>query len=250
MVDYNKFMKTAIITGASQGIGSEIAKTLAKNNYYVVINYNNSEKEALELKNQLNEQSLACDIFKANIAIPGDVKALIDFAYAKYRRIDLLVNNAGISKPNMLIDSSYEDINNLVSTNLLGCIYCTKEVSNIMLSQKSGNIINIASIWGEHGGSCESVYSATKGGIISFTKALAKELGYNGIRVNCISPGFIDTKMNKNLSKEDVDDIISDIPLNRLGNVQDIANAVLWLSSDQASYVNGQILSINGGWLI
>ncbi len=135
----------------------------------------------------------------------------------------------------------------VIMTDLVGCITLCREAAKVMLQQKYGNIVTVSSIWGEVGGSCESVYSAAKGGIISFTKALSKELAPNGIRVNCISPGFIDTDINAHLSKEDVKDITDSIPLGRIGTPQDVANAAVWLISDKSSYVNGAVISVNGG---
>ncbi len=241
-------MKTAIITGASNGIGQQIARLLAHNNYNVVIGYNTDKLSAQKLEEELVSQGLSAVACHADIAKAEDTAHLANFALQKFGKIDLLVNNAGICKTGLLIDLSADDIQNVISTNLVGTILMSKAVAGHMLSNQSGNIINISSIWGEIGGSCESVYSASKGGIIALTKALAKELGYNHIRVNCIAPGLVDTKMNSNLSEQDIADIVEDIPCGRMGNVDDIAQAVLWLDSDKASYINGQVLSINGGW--
>ncbi|MGN0797681.1 MAG: elongation factor P 5-aminopentanone reductase [Christensenellales bacterium] len=241
-------MKTAIITGASRGIGRATATLLAQNNYNVVINYNSSEEQAKALVDELTVQGLSAVCYKADVSDEAQAEALVRFTLDRWGKVDLLVNNAGISASGLLIDMPIEQINNTIAVNLTGTIVMTQKVAKCMLSNRSGNIINISSIWGEIGGSCEAVYSATKGGIIAFSKAMAKELGYNNIRVNCISPGIIDTDMNARLSACDLQDIIDDIPCQRIGSTDDIAKAVLWLASDEASYINGQVLSINGGW--
>lgn len=241
-------MKTAIITGASRGIGKAIATLLAQNNYNVVINYNHSEEQAKALVDELTAQGLSAVCYKADVSDEAQAEALVRFTLDRWGKVDLLVNNAGISASGLLIDMPIEQINDTIAVNLTGTIVMTQKVAKGMLSNQSGNIVNISSIWGEIGGSCEAVYSATKGGVIAFSKAMAKELGYNGIRVNCIAPGIIDTDMNARLSTSDVQNIIDDIPCQRIGRAEDIAKAVLWLASDEASYINGQVLSINGGW--
>lgn len=241
-------MKTAIITGASRGIGRATATLLAQNDYNVVINYNHSEDQAKALVNELTAQGLSAVCYKADVSDEAQAEALVRFTLDRWGKVDLLVNNAGVSASGLLIDMPIEQINDTIAVNLTGTIVMTQKVAKGMLSNQSGNIINISSIWGEIGGSCEAVYSATKGGIIAFSKAMAKELGYNGIRVNCIAPGIIDTDMNARLSTSDVQNIIDDIPCQRIGRAEDIAKAVLWLASDEASYINGQVISINGGW--
>lgn len=241
-------MKTAIITGASRGIGRATATLLAQNDYNVVINYNHSEDQAKALVDELTAQGLSAVCYKADVSDEAQAEALVRFTLDRWGKVDLLVNNAGISTSGLLIDMPTPQINDTIAVNLTGTIVMTQKVAKGMLSNQSGNIINISSIWGEIGGSCEAVYSATKGGVIAFSKAMAKELGYNGIRVNCIAPGIIDTDMNARLSTSDVQNIIDDIPCQRIGRAEDIAKAVLWLASDEASYINGQVLSINGGW--
>lgn len=241
-------MKTAIITGASRGIGKAIATLLAQNDYNVAINYNHSEDQAKALVDELTAQGLSAVCYKADVSDEAQAEALVRFTLDRWGKVDLLVNNAGVSASGLLIDMPIEQINDTIAVNLTGTIVMTQKVAKSMLSNQSGNIINISSIWGEIGGSCEAVYSATKGGVIAFSKAMAKELGYNGIKVNCIAPGIIDTDMNARLSTSDVQNIIDDIPCQRIGRAEDIAKAVLWLASDEASYINGQVLSINGGW--
>lgn len=240
-------MKTAIITGASRGIGSAIAQTLAKKGYAVIVGFCKNQSKAQEVCDLIIKDGGIAEPYKCDVAKPSDIKLMVQYVKSKYGTVDVAVANAGIGAYGMLIDHSDETISNVINTNLLGCITFCREVSNVMLSQKSGSIVTISSMWGQVGGSCESVYSATKGGIIAFTKALAKELAPNGIRVNCVSPGFIDTDINSNLTQEEKDAVIAEVPLGSAGKAQDIANAVEWLVSDKASYVTGQIIGVNGG---
>ena len=239
-------MKTAIVFGGSKGIGAQIAREFANCGYFVVINYNSSklaaEKLADELKNAI--------AIKADVKNYKEVKKLADEVIMLKGQIDVAVVSSGISRKNLIIDTTEDEIKDVIDTNLIGTINAIKAVSESMLSNHKGKIITIASMWGEVGASMESIYSASKGGVIAFTKAMAKELGYNGINVNCISPGLIDTDMNKDLSKEDIDSLIENTPSSRIGVPQDIAKAAIFLASDDASYINGQVISINGGFII
>ena len=243
-------MKTAIIFGGSKGIGAQIAREFAKNGYFVVINYNSSLSAAKDLLSEIESNGGAGTIIKADISKYDECQALVNQVIKDYKKIDVAVVSSGISKTELLIDSSIEDINKVVDVNLLGTIYACKAVAPSMLSNHYGKIITISSMWGEVGASMESVYSATKGGVIAFTKSLAKELGYNGINVNTISPGLIDTEMNKHLSNEDKADLIENTPSSRIGVPQDIAKATYFIASDDASFINGQVISINGGFII
>ena len=238
-------MKTAIVFGGSKGIGAQIAREFAMGGYFVVINYNTSKSSAEALAKELNAEA-----FKADITKYDEVKALVDYVVKKYGKIDVAVVSSGISRKNLIIDASAKEITEVINTNLVGTIYAVKAVSENMLSNHYGKIITISSMWGEVGASMESVYSASKGGVIAFTKAMAKELGYNGINVNTISPGLIDTDMNKDLSKEDIASLIENTPSSRIGVPQDIAKAAYFLASDDASFINGQVISINGGFII
>ncbi|MBR3863770.1 MAG: SDR family oxidoreductase [Clostridia bacterium] len=236
-------MKTLLITGASKGIGEQIARAFFANGYNVVINYNKSEERALKLAQELNTFA-----FKADVSDYNQAKALVDFTCSKYGRIDVLVNNAGIALPQAVIqDTTENDFNNIVGVNLKGAYNCSKLVIDKMLSQGSGNIINISSIWGQVGASCEVLYSMTKAGLIGFTKALAKELAPSNIRVNAVAPGFISTDMNAHLSQDDVNEFLQSVPLGRAGSAAEVAKAVLFLASDDASYITGHVLSVNGG---
>ncbi|MBR2787375.1 MAG: 3-oxoacyl-ACP reductase FabG [Clostridia bacterium] len=238
--------KTVIITGGSRGIGANISTELATMGYNVVLNYNKSEESALKIKNQLKGKNI--EIFKADVTKREEVKKLIEFTIQKYGKIDVLVNNAGISQIKMFTDITDSDWNNMIQTNLTSCFYTTQEAVKYMINNKSGCIINISSIWGSVGASCEVHYSASKAGLDGMTKALAKELGLSNIRVNSIAPGIIDTNMNSELSKEDVESIKNEIPLQKIGNPQSITNCVKWLIEDD--YTTGQVIAINGGWAI
>ena len=243
-------MKTAIISGASRGIGKAIAITLAKEGYAVIVGFCHSRDKAQEVCDLIIKDGGIAEAYKCDVSVAKEVKAMVEYAKTKYSSIDAVVANAGIGAYGMLIDHSDEAIINVVNTNLVGCITLCREAGKVMLSQKSGNIVTVSSMWGQVGGSCESVYSATKGGIIAFSKALAKEFALSGVRVNCVSPGFIDTDINSNLTQDDKNAIVEEIPLCRAGIPQDVANAVAWLISDKASYVTGQVLSVNGGLII
>lgn len=240
--------KVVIITGASRGIGRELAKQLSISDFNVVANYNNSYDEALQLKKELNLLNKNIDIFKADVSKRIEVKDLINFTLSKYGKIDILINNAGISKTQLFQDVSDDDWNTLINNNLYSAFCVTQECLPTMINQKSGCIINISSVWGMVGSSCESIYSISKAGIDAMTKSLAKELGPSNIRVNSIAPGFIDTDMNKHYSNDDFEAIKSETPLGKIGKPYNIAQCVKWLIDD--TFTTGQIISINGGWII
>lgn len=244
------YKKTAIVTGSSRGIGKAIAVELAKNDYNVLINYKSSEKNANELKDKLIDKGYVVDIFKADVSKYTDVKSMFEYCIDKFGNIDLLVNNAGISSEGLLTDVSEEEWNNVIDTNLKSVFLCSKEALKIMISNHSGKIINITSMWGVTGGSCEVVYSASKAGIIGLTKALAKEVGPSGINVNGIAPGVIMTDMMEEFSDEDINVLKEDTPLMRIGSPQDVANVVLYLASEKSDFITGQIIGVNGGFVI
>lgn len=239
-------MKTILVTGGSRGIGRAIVEKFAKEGYNVVLNYNKSEYAALDIAKQYKN----VEIFKANVSNPKDVEAMVNFAEEKFKKIDVLVNNAGISSSSLLQDLSLEEWNNLFEVNVTGTFLVTKNVLPNMISNKSGKIINISSVWGLVGASMEVAYSASKAAIIGFTKALAKEVGPSGITVNAIAPGIVMTDMVSNLTVSEFEEIRNEIPLERIGETSDIANAAFFLASDDASYITGQVLSPNGGWVI
>ena len=238
--------KTVIVTGASKGIGREIAKELAKKGYTVIANYNKSEKQAIELKEELEKENIKIDIYKADVSKRNEVKKLVEYTINKYGKIDVLINNAGISQIKEFTQITDEDWNNMINTNLNSVFYMTQEACKNMIHNKKGCIINISSIWGVVGASCEVHYSVSKAGIDAMTKSLAKEMGPSNIRVNSIAPGIIDTKMNKKLRKEEINNIKEEIPLEKIGKAKDIEKCIEWLIEDE--YTTGQIISINGGW--
>ena len=241
-------MKTVIVTGGSRGIGAAIVVELAKNNYNVVLNYNNSEEKAKKIQKDLKEQEINIEIFKADVSKREDVKKLVNFTIEKYNNIDILINNAGIDQIKPFMDITNEDWNKIIQTNLNSVFYCSQEVLKNMIHNKKGCIINISSIWGITGASCEVAYSVSKAGIDGMTKALAKEMGLSNIRVNSIAPGIVDTDMNKELSFEELQELKNEIPLGRVAAPEEIAKSVKWLIDDE--YVTGQIISVNGGWNI
>lgn len=239
-------MKTILVTGASRGIGRSIAKTLARNNYQVIANYNKSFEQALDLQNELKKEKINIDIFKADVSKRNEVKKMINYIINKYKKIDVLINNAGIDQEGIFQDISDDEWYNVIDVNLYSVFCTTQEVVKNMISNKSGCIINISSIYGTQGGACSVAYSASKAGIDGITKSLAKELGPSNIRVNSIAPGFINTDMNNYLSKEEVNKIINETPLQKIGKPEEIAKCINWLIED--SFTTGQIISINGGW--
>ena len=241
-------MKVAIVTGASRGIGRKIAETLAEKGYEVIANYNKSENLAQNLKEELKQKGINIDIFKADVSKREEVTKLVNYAIEKYGKIDILINNAGISEEKLFVDVKDEDWDKMIQNNLYSVFCVTQETVKNMIQNKKGCIINISSIWGLVGASCESIYSISKSGIDGLTKSLAKELGPSNIRVNSIAPGLIDTDMNRNLSKEELQEIINQTPLQKIGLPEDIAKCVCWIIEDK--FTTGQIISINGGWVI
>lgn len=240
--------KVVIVTGASRGIGRDIATTLAKKGYIVIANYNKSENKAIELQQNLEKENINIDIFKADVSNRDEVKKLVQFVINKYKKIDCVINNAGIDQVKMFLDITDVDWNNMISNNLNSVFYMCQEVLPYMIHEKNGVIINISSIWGVTGASCESHYAVSKAGVDALTKSLAKEMGPSNIRINSIAPGFIDTEMNNNLNEEEKKEIKEEIPLQKIGKVEDVSRTVEWIIEDE--YITGQVISVNGGWLI
>jgi 3-oxoacyl-[acyl-carrier protein] reductase len=236
--------KVVLVTGASRGIGREIATKIAQKGYRVIANYNKSEQQAKELQKQYKN----IEIYQADVSKRDEARNMIQFIINKYGKIDVLINNAGISESKVFTDVTDEEWNRIINNNLYSAFCVTQEVVKNMINRKQGCIINISSIWGIVGASCESIYSISKAGIDSMTKSLAKELGPSNIRVNSIAPGIIDTDMNRNYNAEEINDMKKEIPLERIGKALDVAKCVEWLIEDD--YTTGQIISINGGWVI
>ena len=245
-LEKNIVNRVVVVTGGSRGIGAEIVKTLAREGYMVILNYNKSEACAKNVESEIKKEGHTVDIFKADVSKSEEARSLIQFALKKYRKIDVLVNNAGISQTKLFTDITEEDWQNMINQNLTSMFYTTQESVKNMIHNKQGLIINMSSIWGQIGASMEVHYSTAKAGIIGFTKALAKELGPSNIRVNAIAPGIIDTDMNKEYSKEEKDAIKEEIPLEKIGTPTSIAKCVKWLIEDD--YTTGEVISINGGW--
>lgn len=241
-------MKTVVVTGASKGIGRAVAKEFANNGYNVVICYNKSVSDAQQLLNEVSQTTRAIAV-KVDVSNEDDVKNMVEITKKTFGNIDVLVNCAGVSDTRLLIDSTKEDYDFVFDTNMRGTYNTCKLVGREMLSNQSGKIINISSIWGLRGGSCESVYSASKGAIIAFTKALAKELGPNGINVNVVAPGFIQTDMTKNVTEEIRQEIMDNSALGRLGTPEDVAGVISFLASEKSEFITGQVISVDGGWL-
>lgn len=242
--------KTAIITGASRGIGRATATLFAQNGYNVVINYCNSEKDAVELQNALCEHGFSCMAIKADVSNEGQVKNMFLEAEQTFGNIDVLVNNAGIAKQQLFTDVSYEEWQRMLDVNVSGVFNCCQCALPGMIRRHSGKIINVSSIWGIVGASCEVTYSTTKAAIIGLTKALAKEVGPSNINVNCVAPGVIDTEMNSTLDEQTIAGLKDETPLCKIGSPMDIANTILFLASDRASFITGQVISPNGGFVI
>ncbi len=237
--------KVALVTGGSSGIGYEISKRLSEEGYRVVVNYR-TDTEALDtFLNEINGVGM-----KADVSNMTQVEEMFTRITEKYGRLDVLVNNAGITKDTLLLRMKEEDFNQVLDINLKGTFCCTKFASNLMLKQKHGRIINLSSVIGEIGNAGQSNYAASKAGIIGFTKSVAKELATRGITVNAIAPGFIQTKMTEVLDEKTRQTILAGIPLGRFGNVEDVANLVLFLASDKANYITGQVINVDGGMVM
>ena len=234
--------KVAVVTGGSRGIGAAIVKKLAKEGYKVVLNYNKSSEEAMAIANSFEN----VETYQADMGKENEAESIIDYAYNEYGKIDLLVNNAGIDLEKLIQDTEMQEFNNIMNVNMKAVFITSKAAAKYMINQKSGSIINISSIYGVNGASGASAYSMSKGAIDALTKSLAKELGPSNIRVNSIAPGFIDTEMNSYLTVEEVQEVIEEIPLRRLGTPEEVANLVYMV--DNAEYVTGEVIGINGGW--
>lgn len=242
--------KTVIITGASRGIGKTMAVLFAIKGYNVLINYNHSENEAFKLYNRLQEKGLNIALFKADVSKREQVDAMVDNCISSFGKVDILINNAGISQQKVFIDISEHEWDEMVNINLNGVFNCSQSVLRYMINQKKGKIINISSIWGMVGAACEVHYSAAKAGVIGLTKALSKELGPSNIQVNCIAPGIVKTDMMSSFSEDELNELKDATPLMRLGKSKDIAACALFLASENTDFITGQVISSNGGLVI
>lgn len=240
--------KVILVTGASRGIGRAIAIELASKGAAIAINYSKDDEGAKATLENVIKNGGYGKLFKKDISNYNNCRVLIDEVIGTFGKLDVLVNNAGISKFGLLMDMSLEEINDLVNTNLMGAIYLSKLAINNMM-RNGGNIINISSVWGEVGASCEVIYSATKGGLNLFTKALAKEVASFNIRVNSVAPGVINTEMNNVLDSEDKEVLKNEIPMMRFGEAHEVARVVSFLCEDKCKYLTGQIIRIDGGFI-
>ncbi len=241
--------KTALVTGASRGIGRAISIEMAKEGAGVVINYSKDDKGAEDTLKEIKKLNGYGLLVKEDISSYEKTKIMVDEIITTMGRIDILVNNAGISTIGLFMNSDKESIDKIMNVNLMGPIYLTRHVVNHMVSKKSGSIINISSMWGQVGASCEVLYSASKGGINLFTKALAKELAPSNIRVNGIAPGVIDTSMNSFLEEDDRKNLEDEIPIGRFGTAEEIGKLAVFLAIEDSSYVTGQIIRADGGFI-
>lgn len=240
-------MQTALITGASRGIGSEIARQLAKNGFRVIVNYNASERDAQSLILELNNtNSINCIAVQADVSDRAQVEAM----FAVAGGIDVLINNAGIAQQKLFTDITEQDWDTMFDIDVKGVFHCCQCALPYMIHQKRGKIINISSMWGQVGASCEVHYSAAKAAVIGLTKSLAKEVGPSGIQVNCIAPGVIQTEMNAHLDESTMKELKEETPLGVIGTTEDIANAVSFLAGEKSNFITGQVLGVNGGIII
>ncbi len=243
--------KTVLITGAAKGIGRAIAYEFAKQEYQICIHYHTSFDLAKKLQEELQEQGVSCMIYGADISSRKEVDNMIDSVLSTFGSLDVVVNNAGICEYKLFTDITEQDLNEMLDVTVAGTFHVTQSaLKKYMLHQKSGSIINISSIWGMVGASCEVNYSTSKAAIIGMTKALAKELGLSNIRVNAVTPGVIQTDMNQKLTEEECEALKEEIPLSRFGSPEEVATVVRFLASDEASYITGQVISPNGGMVI
>ena len=242
--------KTALVTGASRGIGRAVALCLAAEGARVAINYAGNVKAAEEVKASVEAAGGTAILCQADIADSAAVETMVADVVKEFGAIDILVNNAGITRDTLLMRMKDEDFAKVLDTNLKGVFYCTKAVAKLMMKKRSGRIVNMASVVGLVGNAGQTNYAAAKAGVIGFSKSAAKELASRGITVNVVAPGFIGTDMTAGLPESVKEKMLTDIPLGRMGEPEDVANAVLFLASDQASYITGQVVNVDGGMVM
>lgn len=239
-------MKTALITGGTKGIGKAIALAFLQRGYEVVLNYNSDQQAAIATQEEFNIQGYCPILLRADVSDELQVKNMFKEFFSIYGKLDVLVNNAGISKVKVIQDTTVGDWDKVFAVNAKSAFLCSREVANKMIFAGGGSIVNVASVWGEVGASCEVAYSASKGAVIAFTKALAKELAPSNVRVNCVSPGVIDTAMNSHLTDDEMRELVEEIPAGRIGLPSDVGEAVAFIAEN--SYITGEILSVGGGF--
>ncbi|HWR19270.1 MAG TPA: 3-oxoacyl-ACP reductase FabG [Clostridia bacterium] len=242
--------KSVLITGASRGIGKSAALEFSNAGYAVCVNYLNSEKEAHAVVEEIVRRGGNAFPFRSDVSVENEALALVKAAQSHFSQIDVLVNNAGVALDKLFTETRSDEWLRVFDVNIHGAFYCSKFVLPQMISQKRGKILNVSSVWGMVGASCEVAYSASKAALIGLTKALAKELGPSNIQVNCVAPGVIDTDMNCNLTKADICALCEQTPLGKLGKPEDIAALLVYLASDKADFLTGQVISPNGGFVI
>lgn len=242
--------KVALVTGATRGIGREIAICLAKEGYDIALNYRKENEELEQVKKEIEENKVECFTVKADVSNFEDCEEMAKQVIEKFGAIDVLVNNAGITKDMLLMRMKKEDFEQVIDVNLVGTFNVTKNVISYMLKARTGRIINLSSVVGVSGNAGQTNYAASKAGIIGFTKSLAKEVASRGILVNAVAPGFIETSMTEVLKDEVKEEIAKNIPLKRMGNSKDVANVVKFLASSDSSYITGQVLHVDGGMLM
>lgn len=239
-------MKTALITGGTRGIGKAIALAFLQRGYEVVLNYDKNEAAALETQEEFNMQGFCPVLLRADVSDEEQVKTMFKDFFSIYEKLDVLVNNAGVSLIKVIQDTTLKEWNRIFDVNVKSMFLCSREVTDNMVFAGGGSIINISSVWGEVGASCEVAYSASKGAVIAFTKALAKELAPSNVRVNCVSPGVIDTEMNSHLSAQEMEELENSVPMGRIGLPSEVAEACVMLA--ESSYITGEVLSVGGGF--